>query len=85
MGVEITATGYLWYLLIIILHACARGKVIGSIVVVAVVNINIARSRHLGSPKLHDAGAHGICGLRALVAVVIFGMSLALKPTGPEQ
>ena len=57
----------------------------GSIVVVVVVNNNIARSRHLGSPKLHDAGAHGVCGLRALVDVVIFSMSLAPKPTGPEQ
>ena len=33
-------------------HACARGKVIGSVivvVVVVVVNKNIARSRHLGT------------------------------------
>ena len=30
-------------------HACTRGKVVSAVVVVAAVNIKIARSRHLGT------------------------------------
>ena len=69
--------------LLFTLHACARGKVISSVIVVVVavviVNKNIARSQHLGTLAIHKHSKSVEYGEK-LASLCLESSSTAYKP-----